>query len=105
MSGTAVTTTQTEAQGSQNGHVGLVVLGSIAVGLALGLLLVLGVFAGGSEPEIIGSALVALGTGFTVLAAASARRTDQPQQWALVPGESSVVVGLAFLVLAPSCSS
>src|SRR5690349_23438367 len=67
------------------GHIGLIVVGSIGAGLVLGLLLVLGVFAGGDEPEIIGSALLALGGGFTLLAVVSARRTNQPQRWALIP--------------------
>src|SRR5438105_2783229 len=83
------------------GHVGLVVLGSIATGLAIGLLLALGVFAGGSEPQIIGSALLGLGTGFALLAYTSRRRTNQPQQWALVPGAATAVVGVSLLTLAP----
>ncbi|HEY6960887.1 MAG TPA: alpha/beta hydrolase [Gaiellaceae bacterium] len=86
---------------STTGHLGLVVLASIAAGLALGLLLVLGVFAGGDEPHIVGSALVALGAGFTLLAAASSRFTGVPQSWALVPGVSSIVAGLAFFALSP----
>jgi pimeloyl-ACP methyl ester carboxylesterase len=92
----AATTVET-----QRGHVGLVVLGSIATGLAVGLVLVLGVFAGGSEPQIIGSALLALGTGYVLLAVASTRRTNQPQQWALVPGAATAVVGVGLLALAP----
>lgn len=84
------------------GHIGLIVVGSIAAGLVLGLLLVLGVFAGGDEPEIIGSALLALGAGFTLLAGVSTRRTNQPQRWALIPGVATMLSGLAVLVLAPS---
>ena len=84
-----------------SGHIGLVVLGAIAAGLVLGLLLVLGVFAGGVESEIIGSALVALGAGFTLLAVVSARRTSQSQQGALAPGALTILAGLAVLVLAP----
>jgi pimeloyl-ACP methyl ester carboxylesterase len=105
MSSTAISSAapdQAEAQGSREGHVGLVVLASIAAGLALGLLLVLGVFAGGSEPQMVGSALVALGAGFSLLAVMSRRRTNQPQQWARLPGVSSLVAGTAVLVLAPS---
>jgi pimeloyl-ACP methyl ester carboxylesterase len=84
-----------------SGHIGLVVLGAIAAGLVLGLLLVLGVFAGGAESEIIGSALLALGGGFTLLAVVSARRTSQSQQWAFAPGVLTMLAGLAVLVLAP----
>lgn len=86
---------------SARGHIGLVVFASIAAGLALGLLLVLGVFPGGTESAIIGSALLALGAGFTLLAVVSARRTSQSQQWALAPGVLTMLAGLAVLVLAP----
>lgn len=83
------------------GHIGLVVLTSIAGGLALGLLLVLGVFAGGDEPQIVGSALLALGAGFALLAVASTRLTSQPQRWALVPGVASMLAGSTVLAVAP----
>jgi pimeloyl-ACP methyl ester carboxylesterase len=85
---------------SAKGHIGLVVLASIAAGVALGLVLVLGVFAGGDEPRIIGSALLALGGGFALLAKASSRVTSQPQQWAVVPGVSSMLAGV-IVALAP----
>jgi len=81
------------------GHIGLVVLASIAVGLALGLVLVLGVFAGADEPRITGSALVALGAGFALLAIASARFTGQPQPWALAPGLASMLAGVAVALM------
>ena len=77
-------------------------LGAIAAGLLLGLLLVLVVFAGGPEHEITGTALIALGAGFVLLAVGSSRFTDQPQTWALIPGVAVAVVGLALLALSPS---
>ena len=83
------------------GHIGLVVLGAIGSGLVLGLVLVLGVFAGAEEASITGAALLALGIGFVVLAEASTRFTDQPQRWALVPGLGTAAVGIALLVLSP----
>jgi pimeloyl-ACP methyl ester carboxylesterase len=86
---------------TEKGHIGLVVLASIGAGLAGALLLVLGVFAGGSEPQITGSALMCLGLGFAVLPFISTRRTNQPQQWALVPGVGTTVAGLGVLALAP----
>jgi hypothetical protein len=49
------------------GHVGLVVLSSIAGGLILGLVLVLGVFPGGPEHVITGAALIALAFGMLML--------------------------------------
>jgi len=78
----------------QNRH-NLVVSGSIASGLVLGLLLVLVVFAGGSESEITGSALVALGVGYLLLGLGARQR------WALAPGTGASALGLALLVLAP----
>src|SRR3954452_8575165 len=104
MTATAATPTATRdaALGrTTRGHVGLVVLGSIASSLVLGLLLVLAVFAGGAEHDIAGAALVALGSGFFLLAVASRRLTDQPQRWALLPGAVAVTAGLAVLMLAP----
>jgi pimeloyl-ACP methyl ester carboxylesterase len=91
----------TAAAPGKSGRIGLVVFGSIASGFVLSLLLVLVVFAGGEESEITGSALLALGTGFLLLALASSRFTDQPQRWALAPGIAAAVVGLVILLLAP----
>jgi len=85
----------------ERGHIGLIVLSSIAAGLVLGLLFVLAVFGGGTEAQITGSALVALGAGFVILALASRRFTAQPQDWALAPGVAAAAVGLGVLVLAP----
>ena len=85
----------------KSGRIGLVVFGSIASGFVLGLLLVLVVFAGGEESQITGSALLALGAGFILLAAASSRFTDQPQRWAFAPGIASAVVGLVVLLVSP----
>ena len=84
------------------GHIGLVVLGSIAGGLILGLVLVLGVFGGGREDVITGAALIALAFGMLMLVGLARWRTDQPQSWALVPAVGIGVVGLALLILAPS---
>src|SRR5438309_7051725 len=84
---------------SAKGHIGLVVLASIAAGLALGLVLVLAVFAGADEPRITGSALVALGAGFALLAIASARYTSQPQPWARVPGVASMLSGVVVALM------
>src|SRR3954470_22393864 len=95
------TSSRSTARPTRRGHIGLLFPPSIAAGLALGLLLVLGVFAGGSEPQIIGSALVGLGTGFALLAFTSTRRTNQPQQWALVPGVATTAAGVGVLAVAP----
>ncbi len=89
------------ADARERGHIGLIVFASIAAGLVLGLLFVLAVFGGGTEAQITGSALVALGAGFVALALASRRFTAQPQDWALAPGVAAAAVGLGVLVLSP----
>ena len=91
----------TSKESSAQGHIGVVVLGSIAFGLLFGLFSVI-VFAGGPEHEMTGTALIALGSGLVLLAIASSRFTDQPQSWALIPGVAVAVAGLAILVFSPS---
>jgi pimeloyl-ACP methyl ester carboxylesterase len=59
-------------------------------------------FAGGPEHEMTGTALIALGAGFVLLAVASRRFTDQPQTWALIPGVAVALVGVAVWALSPS---
>ena len=83
------------------GHLGLVVLGALAGGVALGLLLVLAVFGGGTESDVTGGALLALGTGFLLIAGGARRFTSQPQPWAVAPGVVTAVAGLGLIVLAP----
>ena len=91
-----------DEEGSGRGHIGLIVLCSIAFGLILGLVLVLGVFGGGRENVITGAALVSFALGMLMLFELARRRTDQPQPWALAPAVGLGVVGLAVLVLGPS---
>lgn len=83
------------------GHIGLTVLGSIVAGLALGLVLVLGVFAGSDEATITGAALMSLGAGMLILFLLAGLRTDQPQPWALAPAIALDGVGLALLIINP----
>jgi len=92
---------QAGVQEHGRGHIGLVVVGSTAGGLLLGVMLVLGVFGGGQESVITGSALISLGFGMLLLAELARRRTDQPQPWALAPAAGAGVAGLVLLVLRP----
>jgi pimeloyl-ACP methyl ester carboxylesterase len=101
MTASRAPTESTGAAPRKRSRIALVVFGSIAFGFVLGLLLTLVVFAGGEESQITGSALLALGAGFMLLALASSRFTDQPQRWALAPGVAAAVVGLAILLFAP----
>jgi pimeloyl-ACP methyl ester carboxylesterase len=104
MTTTALPTTRSEISTDASparGRIGLVVLGAMASGIALGLVLVLGVFGGGAESDITGGALLALGTGFLLLAGGAVRLTNQPQPWATAPGVAATLAGLAVMVLAP----
>jgi len=78
------------------------VAGSQIAGLAVAIFLVTGPVAGGSEPTITGSVLLAFGVGWGLLAVLSTRFTDQPQRWAVVPAASMGLVGLGLVVAQPS---
>ena len=82
-------------------HIGVTVLGSIAAGMALGLVLVLGVFAGSEEATIVGAALTALGAGMLIHFLVASRWTDQPQPWALAPAVALGGAGLTLLATTP----
>lgn len=74
------------------------VFGSLLVGVALALLLVLGVFVGGTEARIAGGALLGFAGGWLALAVTTTRWAN-PQRWAFVPAAVMAVVG-GLLVLA-----
>jgi pimeloyl-ACP methyl ester carboxylesterase len=96
-----ISQTRTTAPSSRTGHIGLIVVGSLATGLAAALLLAVVVFAGAAEPVITGSAMVAFGLGWAMLAALSVWRTGQPQRWALVPAAYFTIMGAALLLFSP----
>jgi pimeloyl-ACP methyl ester carboxylesterase len=83
----------------RRGHIGLIVIGSVAAGLIAALLLSLAVFAGAREHVITGALLLGFALGWAMLAVLSARWTDQPQRWALVPAAAMGAVGAAVLLL------
>jgi pimeloyl-ACP methyl ester carboxylesterase len=84
-----------------HGRIGFVVLGSIAGGLAAGVLLDLLVFGGSSESTIPGLALISLAFGFALLALLSSWRTSQPQRWAIQPAVWIGVAGSAIVLTEP----
>ena len=77
------------------------VTGSMLSGLATTLVLVLVVFAGGTEPVITGAGLVGLASGWALLTAVTVRWTDQPQRWGAVPAVVMAVTGAALLAVRP----
>lgn len=84
-----------------SGPVARIVAGSLAAGVAAALALTLGVFGGGTESVITGSALLAFGFGWALIAALTSRYTNRPQRWAVVPAAAMGVTGLALLTLTP----
>jgi pimeloyl-ACP methyl ester carboxylesterase len=88
-------------RGPRRGTIRRIVAGSLLTGAVLGAVLPLIVFAGAPEPVITGSALLGFAAGWVVLALLTARMTDQPQRWALVPAAGLGAAGLGLLVLAP----
>jgi pimeloyl-ACP methyl ester carboxylesterase len=77
------------------------ILGSLAVGAALAIALVLGPASGGSEPVITGSVLFAFGFGWGLMAVLSDRFSAQPQAWTMVPATFLGLVGLGLVVVQP----
>ena len=65
--------------------VGLIVVGSFLIGLALAIFLVVVPFAGAEENVISATILLAFAFGWALMAGLSARFTDQPQRWAIAP--------------------
>jgi pimeloyl-ACP methyl ester carboxylesterase len=81
--------------------VALAVAGSLLAGLAAALVLVLVVFAGGTEPVVTGAALIGFGSGWAVLAVLTTRWTSQPQRWSRVPAIAMAATGFALLISRP----
>jgi len=93
---------RTTARSTRGGHIGLVVIASLAAGLAAALLLTfVVVFAGAAEPVVTGSAMLGFGLGWAMLAGLSVWRTDQPQRWALVPAAYFAIIGAALVLFSP----
>lgn len=78
------------------GHIGRIVAGSLALGLAAALLLAAAPFISPGEDDITGAVLCGFAIGWATLFLLSVRFTDQPQRWAAVP---AVFMGVAGLLL------
>ena len=79
------------------GHIGRVVAGSLAVGLAAALLLAAAPFISPAEDDITGAVLCGFAIGWAALLLLSVRFTDQPQRWAAVPAVLMAVAGLLLI--------
>jgi pimeloyl-ACP methyl ester carboxylesterase len=79
----------------------LVVAGSLAIGLILTIVFLVGPARGATEAVVTGSVLAAFGIGWFLLAVLSTRFTDRPQRWAFVPAVAMALVGLGLILAAP----
>jgi len=84
------------------GHIGRIVAGSMIGGLVGAMALVVGPFAGAPEHVITGSVLLVFSIAWAMLAVLSARWTDQPQRWAVVPAVVMAIAGATILAIAPT---
>jgi pimeloyl-ACP methyl ester carboxylesterase len=100
---TAEDTAETDTPRTGRGPIVRVVLGSLVSGLAGAAGLTLVACAGAPEHVITGSALLAFGASWAMLAVLS-RLTSQPQRWALVPAVVMAITGLGLLAFAPGNS-
>ena len=78
------------------GRIGWIVVGSLASGLVVALLLVFAPFIPAEESAVTGAVLGGFALGWVMLAVLSVRFTDQPQRWAAAP---AVFMGLGGLLL------
>src|SRR3954451_15519833 len=70
---------------ARSGRLGWIVAGSLTAGLVAALLLVAAPFIQVQENDITGAVLLGFAVGWAMLAVLSARFTNQPQRWAVVP--------------------
>ena len=89
----------------RRGPIGRVIVASLLTGVVGALVLTLAVFPGGTESQIIGSALLAFGAGWAVLGLLSTRLTQVPQRWAYVPATVMSLTGLGVFAMAPSSTA
>jgi pimeloyl-ACP methyl ester carboxylesterase len=79
----------------------LPILGGLATGALLAVALLLGPASNGSEPVITGSALLAFGLGWGVIAWLTTRFSGQPQAWMAVPAIALGSIGVTLIVFQP----
>ena len=83
----------------------MVVGSSLAAGLVVSLVLVLGPFGGAEEHVIMGTALLGWALGWALLAVLSTRLTDQAQWWASVPAALMAIAGAGLLIFKPDANA
>jgi len=96
---------QLGAPARRQGHIGVIVAGSMFFGLVVSLVLVVGPFGGAREHVIMGTALLGWALGWALLAVLSIRWSDQPQRWAMVPAALMALAGAGLLVFRPDANA
>ncbi len=89
----------------RNGHIGLIVAGSLIAGFVVAIGLVVGPFGGAEENVIMGTALIGWACGWALLVVLSIRVTDQPQGWAVVPAALMALAGASLLIFRPDANA
>lgn len=79
-------------------HIGLIVAGSLAVGLLVGVALVAAPFVPAKEGNVTGALLCGFAVGWAMLALLSLRFGDRPQRWAFAPSMFMGVGGLLLMI-------
>jgi pimeloyl-ACP methyl ester carboxylesterase len=97
--------TDAQVRPVRKARVGLIVAGSMFVGLVVALGLVIGPFGGTQEHVIMGTALLGWALGWALLAALSILWSDQPQRWAVVPAALMAVAGAGLLIFRPDANA
>ena len=91
-----------EDRPESRGHLGRIVAGSLATGLAAALLLAAAPFIPAKESALTGAVLCGFALGWAMLAVLSIRYTDQPQRWAAAPALFMGLGGLLLMVFGSS---
>jgi pimeloyl-ACP methyl ester carboxylesterase len=77
------------------------IVGSLVAGAALAVVLVFTFAAGGSEPLVTGSVLLAFGLGWGLMGFLSTRFSAQPQRWTEVPAAVLGSIGIGLILFQP----
>src|SRR4051794_6024294 len=83
-------------------RLGVIVVGSLALGLVAAALLVIAPLAQPEEHALTGMVLLGFALGWASLAVLSTRFSNQPQRWAAAPAAFMAVVGVASLAGSPA---
>ena len=99
------TTTHTpvgsSAPSTEVGPTGRITFASMAAGALVAVGLIVGVVPDASEARVIGAVLVALATGWAMLASLTTRFTTRPQRWAYAPAAVMATSGVVLTVSNP----